>query len=317
MTRPLEWMAAIRDHPDRPSAKEAHVLGLLALRLDWKTGTGYVSIEQLATDAGVARSTVQRAIKWARGNPVDERFFLARLKRGHRLGHGGAMASVWLLRLPSQPVSSELLSESQPVSSELLTATSTGQNGSLNRSKRRSQQVTAELPSRPGSSRPGASSAALARDDARGAAPKSSAGEDYCRCGVRLRDVVIELKPGDFEPIDGCGWCHRLPEHCDCFPFGDLVGSLVLIWVQSRGFIGDDLVVRADVHALDGPARGELARDAFVYGDLGRLLAPAVDGDPLLGRVVRAGGDFDLQPGTAAEVELATAYIRQLRPGAA
>ena len=163
MTRPLEWQAAIRDHAARPASNQCNVLDKLALRLDWETGAGFCSVDQLAADAGVSEPTVRRALDWARGTPRDAAFFLARTRRGHRLGDGSVMASEWLLRLPSQPATRDLLRvppKSQPLTTGGLTRTSTAQNGDLNRSKRRSQPLTADPPSIPVTKRPSTSTAA-------------------------------------------------------------------------------------------------------------------------------------------------------------
>lgn len=144
MTPPLKWMAAIRDHPERPPAMQYHVLTMLALRLSWSAkpgrpvGAGFASTSQLMADAEVSESTARRALLWARGTPRDEQFFLACTRRGHRLGNGSVAASEWLLRLPSQPVTRDML-----------TPVSTGQGDDLNRSMDPSQPVTGDAPSRP------------------------------------------------------------------------------------------------------------------------------------------------------------------------
>ena len=95
--RPLEWMKAVRDHPERPSPEQCHVLKCLALRLDWATGAGFASNADLAADAEVSESTVKRATTWARS---PERGLLSIERRGHRRGDGVPMANVWALRLP-------------------------------------------------------------------------------------------------------------------------------------------------------------------------------------------------------------------------
>jgi hypothetical protein len=116
------WLVAIRDHPERPAPLQCHVLTMLALRMDWKTGTGYASTGQLMTDAKVAESTVRRATSWARKTGL-----LIQTRRGHRLGSGQVAASEWKL---TQPVTGERLTSSQPVNG----AISTGQQNGLNRS---------------------------------------------------------------------------------------------------------------------------------------------------------------------------------------
>ena len=98
MTRPLEWMTAIRDHPARPPAAQRHVLAMLALRLHWKTGEGAASAAQLAADADCCERTVRNATGWARGEAVK---LLEQTRRGHRLGNGEVRASEWRLCPPS------------------------------------------------------------------------------------------------------------------------------------------------------------------------------------------------------------------------
>ncbi len=77
----MTWMAAVRDHPE--GARYYKPLSLLALRLDWKTGTGYCYVEQLMADSGAEKSTVLRALARARS---------AGLLRQTRRGTGWAMA---------------------------------------------------------------------------------------------------------------------------------------------------------------------------------------------------------------------------------
>jgi len=128
--RPLEWQAAVRDYPGRPASGRLDVLAMLALRLDWTTGAGFVSIGQIAADAAVSASTVKRAIRWAIGAGL-----LVQTRRGHRLGNGQVMASEWRL--------------SQPVTRDPLRTVSTGQRASLNGSNGPPQRVTGDPPSRP------------------------------------------------------------------------------------------------------------------------------------------------------------------------
>jgi hypothetical protein len=73
-------MKAVRDHPDRPPARQRDVLGMLVLRLDWRTGEGAASAAQLAADADCDERTVRRATLWARGTGM-----LTRTGRGHRI----------------------------------------------------------------------------------------------------------------------------------------------------------------------------------------------------------------------------------------
>lgn len=115
MTRPLEWMRAVRDADPPFTTARLAVLWALALRMD-STGHGFASANQLASDAGVHERTARRAIDEARG-----RGYLNRTRRGHRLGNGRAVASEWELTLPTQPVTGDLLADSQPVTGDLLT----------------------------------------------------------------------------------------------------------------------------------------------------------------------------------------------------
>lgn len=101
MARPLEWMAAVRDHPERPASMQCHVLYSLALRLRWSTdrdgaeGTGFASGRQLAGDACASDRTVKRATAWARGHSL-----LVLTRRGHRISAERNVASEWRLTLP-------------------------------------------------------------------------------------------------------------------------------------------------------------------------------------------------------------------------
>lgn len=125
MVKPLLWMRAIRDA--KPTTARGYVLLCLALRMN-ADGFGYASTRQLADDAEVSFSTVERATRWAR-----EREFLERTRKGSRRGDGKALASEWLLTVPvdrsSQPVTGDGfttteavtgdgLSDSQPVTSD-------------------------------------------------------------------------------------------------------------------------------------------------------------------------------------------------------
>jgi hypothetical protein len=119
--RPLVWLAAVRDHPQRPAAPQCWVLTALALRLDWAAGSGYVSTERLRSDAGITERTVRRATTWARRHGL-----LVMTRRGHRMGDGRKVASEWALALPSQPVTADTLSESQPDTTDRLRAPQPG-----------------------------------------------------------------------------------------------------------------------------------------------------------------------------------------------
>lgn len=141
MTRPLEWVAAIRDHPGRPPSAQCHALTMLALRLDWMTGCGFASVGQLAADAAVSEPTVRRATKWAR----DAELLLC-TRRGHRTAPGVVVASEWKL--------------TQPITGDRLAEKPTDQNGKANRSIGPSQPLTTDPPSIPRTSRPRTSGAA-------------------------------------------------------------------------------------------------------------------------------------------------------------
>ena len=88
----MPWLKAVRDHPDRPPPVQRHVLTCLVLRLNWGTGSGYVSARQLAADAGCDERTVRRATRWARRAGL-----LVMTRRGHRIRGGTATASEWRL----------------------------------------------------------------------------------------------------------------------------------------------------------------------------------------------------------------------------
>jgi hypothetical protein len=90
-----EWLNAVYCHEDRPPALQRDVLTALAVKfLDWRTGTGFASVEMLSGFCRVARSTVQRALRWG-----CRAMLLVRTRRGHRLGNGKPMASEWRLRI--------------------------------------------------------------------------------------------------------------------------------------------------------------------------------------------------------------------------
>lgn len=100
------WLAAVRDHPERPPSAQRYVLVCLALRMDWVTGRGFASTGQLAADSDAEERTIRRATGWARDTGL-----LLRTRRGHRLGNGRVTASEWQL---TQPVTGDLLTLSQP-----------------------------------------------------------------------------------------------------------------------------------------------------------------------------------------------------------
>ena len=116
------WLAAIRDHPNRPPLTQCHVLTMLALRMNWATGRGFASMHQLSADSGANERTVRRATSWARGDG-----YLVQVRRGHYISAERKAATVWQLTQPSYPQA-----ESQPDSGDLLEKP-TGQNGQANR----------------------------------------------------------------------------------------------------------------------------------------------------------------------------------------
>jgi hypothetical protein len=152
VTRPVEWLLAVRDHPQRPPPAQRLVLEAIALRLNWSSGTGFASVEQLMADADASRSTVIRALQWARGDGAK---LLDQTRRGGRLGNGKIAASEWRLLAPSQGVTRDTL---RPASR--------GQKRDLKVSAETSQGVTGDTPSRPSPSRPSTSSLSRLRERA-------------------------------------------------------------------------------------------------------------------------------------------------------
>lgn len=84
------WLQAIRDHPKRPPAMQRHVLTMLAVRLDFRTGSGFVSTGTLMADADACERTVRSATAWARKAGL-----LIQVQRGHRRGDGTVSPSGW------------------------------------------------------------------------------------------------------------------------------------------------------------------------------------------------------------------------------
>ena len=97
VTRPLEWLATVRDHPKRPGGRSKcfEILTMLALRLDWSTGAGFASVRELADDARACERTVKSATGWARTNDL-----LLLTRRGHYVSPGRTVASEWRLTMP-------------------------------------------------------------------------------------------------------------------------------------------------------------------------------------------------------------------------
>jgi hypothetical protein len=167
------------------------VLLMLALRLDWATGTGYASTAQLCADTGASEITVRRALAWARKAGL-----LNRTRRGHRLGNGRAVASEWALALPSQPVTKKGLSQdSQPVTKAGLR--------NLNRSVEASQPVSPAPPSRPSTSRPPYQGSALAEPSPdKGAHSRRATPDGAARPRAEEQENPAEPEPVQAETED-------------------------------------------------------------------------------------------------------------------
>jgi hypothetical protein len=88
-----DWLRSVYCHESRPPALQRDVLTALAVKFANRAGEGYASVEALAGFCRVSRSTVQRALRWARTAGL-----LQRKSRGHRLGNGKVLASEWQLR---------------------------------------------------------------------------------------------------------------------------------------------------------------------------------------------------------------------------
>lgn len=139
------WLKAIRDHPDRPTQAQRHVLTMLALRLSWETGSGFASVPDLCADADVKPRTVKYATSWARDAAL-----LVCTRRGHRLGNGQVAASEWLLIIPQLQGASECTLRSQ------------GARNKSQGARNASQGARRDPPSRPSTSRPSSSLADFA-----------------------------------------------------------------------------------------------------------------------------------------------------------
>jgi hypothetical protein len=198
MTRPLAWMAAVRDHPNRPAAKQCHVLDRLALRMDWQTGCGAVSAAQLAADADCDERTVRRATTWGRDHDM-----LLRTRRGHRIDAERVMASEWRLTLPGQQDTGVRLASNSTGHRSPVGTDPTGQNPGPNRTKPRTQPDSTTPPSRTRSSRPSPSARG---DGARAPRPPRASSPPWCgKCDERTR--IRELDDG--RPAR-CPVCHPI-----------------------------------------------------------------------------------------------------------
>jgi hypothetical protein len=100
--RPLEWLQALpppaKDLPFRRWA----VLVRLALAMG-RDGSGCVTIERLAREAGVSTATAKRATSWAQGAGL-----LEQTARGHRITDDRRAASTYQLRLPNSSANEPL-----------------------------------------------------------------------------------------------------------------------------------------------------------------------------------------------------------------
>lgn len=105
------WLTAIRDDPARPPAAQCHVLTMLALRMDWKTGRGFASMLQLGGDADASKATVKRSTKWARDTG-----YLIQTRRGHYISKERTAASEWQLTqgLTPEPLDKPRAQNGQP-----------------------------------------------------------------------------------------------------------------------------------------------------------------------------------------------------------
>lgn len=96
----MEWLSAVYCADDRPAGMQRDVLTALCVRYsEWRTGLARVSQLTLMAWCQASRSTVQRALRWARSAGM-----LDCVSRGHRLGDGTAAPSVWRLHLKASEV---------------------------------------------------------------------------------------------------------------------------------------------------------------------------------------------------------------------
>lgn len=92
-----QWLHRIYAHPGKPPALQRDVLTALAVGgfTDWKTGEATASIKNLEEVCKAARSTIQRALRWA-----CKARLLLRTVRGHCLRNKKPAASRWQLTFP-------------------------------------------------------------------------------------------------------------------------------------------------------------------------------------------------------------------------
>lgn len=90
------WIGSIYAHPDRPTVKHRDILVFLAVDPQFACKDSpderSASPDTLAKVCAVSRSTVQRALKWARAA-----LLLVCVSRGHRVVDGIVTNSRWRL----------------------------------------------------------------------------------------------------------------------------------------------------------------------------------------------------------------------------
>jgi len=98
--RIVYWLASLHDHEDITDAHQAILNYLVTRILDYGTGTGYCSVETLATRSRHGQRTVKEALKLARKHGL-----LERTQRGHFTGGEDAdrVPSRWKVLYPPLP----------------------------------------------------------------------------------------------------------------------------------------------------------------------------------------------------------------------
>lgn len=192
----MAWLKAVRDHPDKPAPMQCHVLTMLAVRMDWKSGDGFASMQMLAEDARVSQHTAKRATTWARrpckcdvkGAECAEHRLLHRIRRGSST----AVASVWQLELPSERSTDGTLNGAE------------GSNGTSSRIQRATLKVPAETdhqdpgPQDPGSSANGDGAKAPRPPFAQPETPLPPPCPD---CGVQLTREQFDALDADWQAL--------------------------------------------------------------------------------------------------------------------
>jgi hypothetical protein len=168
------WLQRLQEHPDRPQGRQRRqldVLIALADLLDAETGSGQVSVLEVAKAAGVGERTARRALAWAVRAGV-----LQRSLRGRGRGAAEAAVSAWQLAVSEKP--------RLAANSENLAANSRGLAANP-ASKRTGKRGTPTPPS----------------------VSEVLAHRDYCRgCGFDLDPVLakagIQVHAGCIDPLD-------------------------------------------------------------------------------------------------------------------